>query len=53
MDNEQRGFPLSLDLSLNVYEFNFKGHLTGEIDGYEFANFKILLADLLLLKGGQ
>jgi len=27
---------VSLDLSLNDYEINFKGHVTGEIDGYEF-----------------
>ena len=44
---------MSLDLSLNDYEINFKGHLTGEIDGYVFADPKILLADLLLLNDGQ
>ena len=41
---------MSLDLSLNDYEINFKGHFMGEIDGYEFADPKILFADLLLLK---
>src|SRR4051794_27975563 len=44
---------MSLDLSLNDLEINFKAGGTGEIDGYEFANFKILRTNLLLLKDGH
>jgi len=44
---------MSSDLSLNDFEINFKANGAGEIDGYEFANFKILRTNLLLLKDGQ